>query len=60
MCDTMIGARTHPVDFALLDVIIRDGRIYPVAEEPSRRSIPFKLLTDYGADGVPKANPEWL
>jgi CheY-like chemotaxis protein len=44
------------VDAALLDVSLRHGeKVYPAADELSRRNIPFAFITAYGRDGLDPA-----
>jgi two-component SAPR family response regulator len=40
------------VDGAVLDVHLRDGPVYPVVDVLSTRSIPYVLVTGYGAEAV--------
>jgi DNA-binding response OmpR family regulator len=42
-------------DAAILDVGIRDGFSYPVAQELERRKIPFAFATGYGDDEIDTA-----
>ncbi|WP_207461506.1 PAS domain S-box protein [Azospirillum sp. SYSU D00513] len=46
-------ARTEELDAALLDVSVADGFVFPVAEELSRRGLPFLFVTAYGRDVIP-------
>jgi CheY-like chemotaxis protein len=41
------------LDAVVLDIKLRDGRAYPVADALVARNIPFLFLTGYGADDVP-------
>ena len=41
-------AHEEPLDAAILDVRIRGGQVYPVAEELLARNIPFVLASGYG------------
>jgi DNA-binding response OmpR family regulator len=43
--EAMQAIRTHVIDCALLDVNLREGEITPVAEELSRRSVPFIVMS---------------
>lgn len=49
-------AREEEIDAAILDVNIRGGPIYPVAELLLSRCIPFVLASGYGNWAL----PEWL
>jgi DNA-binding NtrC family response regulator len=48
-------ARETTPDAAILDVTIRGGKSYPVANELIRRNIPFALATGYGDRALPEA-----
>ena len=41
-------AHEEPLDAAILDVRIRGGQVFPVAEELPARNIPFVLASGYG------------
>ena len=47
-------AHEEPLDAAILDVRIRGGQVYPVAEELLARNIPFVLASGYGELGSPR------
>ena len=49
----------EPVDAALLDVNLADGKIFPVAERLAALRVPFLLLSGYGEDAVPADRPGW-
>ena len=49
-------AHEEPLDAAILDVRIRGGQVYPVAEELLPRNIPFVLASGYG-DWAPREPP---
>lgn len=61
--DTVAAAqaavRGNKIDLAVLDVNLRDGKIYPVADMLGQRAIPFFILSGYGADSGPGDRPEW-
>jgi two-component SAPR family response regulator len=42
-------------DIAILDVTLRGGKVYPVAEQLLARSIPFVLASGYGDWALPDA-----
>jgi CheY-like chemotaxis protein len=42
------------IDGALLDVNLRGGRVYPVAEELAQRDIPFVFMTGYDETAIDK------
>ena len=46
-------ARTTALDGALLDVNIKGGVVYPVAEELLARKVPVVLSTGYGPNTLP-------
>ena len=48
-------ANDEVLDAAILDVNIRGGHIYPVAERLSARGIPFALASGYGDWALPQA-----
>ncbi len=50
---------TEPLDFALLDVNVTDGKIYPIAEILESRGIPFILLSGYGDGDIPEHYRHW-
>lgn len=45
-------AATASIDGAILDVNVAGETVYPVAEELSRRGVPFVFATGYGAPGL--------
>jgi DNA-binding response OmpR family regulator len=57
--EAMQVAQLPGIDFALLDMSLLDGRVYPVAAALARRKVPFLLLSGYGADAAPPDHPEW-
>src|SRR5581483_2284668 len=48
-------AKTEPLDAAILDVSIRGGKVYPVAEQLLARGIPFIFASGYGDWALPEA-----
>lgn len=46
-------AERAAVEFALLDVNLAGGRVFPAAEILERRQIPFVFSTGYGVAGLP-------
>jgi len=46
-------AKEGAFDVAVLDVTIRGGKVYPVAEELMARNIPFILASGYGDWALP-------
>ncbi|MDP1913748.1 response regulator [Brevundimonas sp.] len=48
-------ARDEPLDAALLDVTIRGGDVFPVAELLVKRGIPFAFSSGYGDWALPEA-----
>ena len=47
-------ADTEALDAAILDVNIRGGRVFPVAERLRERGIPFALASGYGDWALPE------
>ena len=47
-------ARDEALDAAILDVTIRGGQVYPVAEHLFVRGIPFVLASGYGDWALPE------
>lgn len=47
-------AKDEMLDAAILDVSIRGGEVYPVAEQLAIRGIPFVLASGYGAWLLPE------
>jgi DNA-binding response OmpR family regulator len=48
-------ARAGGFDIAILDITVRGGKVYPVAEELLARGIPFVLARGYGDWALPNA-----
>ena len=48
-------AREEQIDAAILDVTIRGGQVFPVAEVLLDRDIPFVFTSGYGAWALPAA-----
>lgn len=46
-------ARNETFDIAILDITLRGGKVYPVAEELIARGIPFALASGYGDWALP-------
>jgi two-component SAPR family response regulator len=46
-------ARDETFDIAILDITIRGGKVYPVAEELIARGIPFAFASGYGDWALP-------
>lgn len=47
-------ARDEPLEAAILDVTIRGGHVYPVAEQLTARGVPFVLASGYGDWALPE------
>ena len=47
-------AQTEPLDAAILDVTIRGGQVFPVAEALRARNLPFVLASGYGDWALPE------
>ena len=50
--EAMELARVETIDAAILDVNLNDQRSYPVADELTRRGVPFLFATGYAEAGV--------
>lgn len=48
-------ASDEPMDAAILDVTVRGGQVYPVAERLLTRGIPFVLASGFGECALPEA-----
>jgi DNA-binding NtrC family response regulator len=48
-------AATQAIDVGILDLNLAGESVYPVADELSRRGIPFVIATGYGAEGIAPA-----
>jgi DNA-binding response OmpR family regulator len=48
-------ARDETLDAAILDVTIRGGQVFPVAEQLLARQIPFALASGYGGWALPES-----
>jgi CheY-like chemotaxis protein len=48
-------AKTEPFDAAILDITIRGGQVFPVAEVLMERHIPFVFASGYGDWALPEA-----
>jgi two-component SAPR family response regulator len=46
-------ARDEAFDIAILDITVRGGKVYPVAEQLMERGIPFVLASGYGDWALP-------
>ena len=51
--DAVRMAREEAIDAAILDVTIRGGAVFPVAEVLLEREIPFVFASGYGAWALP-------
>ncbi len=52
VAEAMPSTTRDQVDFAVLDVNLGNGLVYPVAESLQTQSIPFVFVTGYGADSI--------
>lgn len=50
----LLLARDEALDAAVLDVTIRGGKVFPVAEQLLTRGVPFVLASGYGDWALPK------
>lgn len=55
LAEAMARARDEPLDAAILDVTISDGKVFPVAEILLKRGVPFILASGYGDWSLPDA-----
>jgi CheY-like chemotaxis protein len=55
LSDAIVLATTAELDAAVLDVTIRGGKVYPVADILRARGIPFVLASGYGEWALPEA-----
>ena len=46
-------ARQDGFELAIIDIKLRDGMAYPVADELRRQSVPFVFATGYPSDAIP-------
>ena len=51
----LVEAEGDRLDGAVLDINLRDERVYPVADALAARGVPFVFLTGYDARVVPDA-----
>jgi len=51
----LVEAEGDRLDGAVLDINVRDGRVYPVADALAARGVPFVFLTGYDARVIPDA-----
>jgi ActR/RegA family two-component response regulator len=49
----LIEAEGNRLDGAVLDINLRDERVYPVADALAARGVPFVFLTGYDAQVIP-------
>ncbi|WEA60840.1 response regulator [Rhizobium sp. BJ04] len=54
LVDAIELARTESLDAAILDVTIRGGQVFPVAEILLERDIPFVFASGYGDWALPE------
>jgi DNA-binding response OmpR family regulator len=50
LSEAIVAARADDCDAAVLDVNLGGDRVFPVAEELSRRHIPFVVVTGYASN----------
>ena len=51
----LVEAEGDRLDGAVLDINLRDERVYPVADALAARGVPFVFLTGYDARAIPDA-----
>lgn len=47
---------TTPIDIALLDISLREGESFPVADALARKGIPYVFVTAHGRDRIADAH----
>jgi ActR/RegA family two-component response regulator len=52
----LIEAEGNRLDGAVLDINLRDERVYPVADALAARGVPFVFLTGYDARVIPDSH----
>jgi two-component SAPR family response regulator len=52
LAEAIEGARTQPVDFAILDLNLNGEMTYDLAEQLEKRGIPIVFTTGYEADMI--------
>lgn len=52
----LVEAEGDRLDGAVLDINLRDERVYPVADALAARGVPFVFLTGYDARVIPDAH----
>ncbi|MCC6981641.1 MAG: response regulator [Bauldia sp.] len=52
VAEALPATAREQIDFAVLDVNLGNGLVYPVAEVLQAKSIPFVFVTGYGADSI--------
>jgi CheY-like chemotaxis protein len=55
LAEAIRAAGTDDLDAAVLDVNLGGQRVFPVAEELSRRRIPFVIVTGYATTSLPES-----
>jgi DNA-binding response OmpR family regulator len=53
LAEALDAARREACDAAVLDINLAGERIFPVADELSRRNIPFLFVTGYSTTALP-------
>jgi DNA-binding NtrC family response regulator len=53
------AAEGEALDFALLDVNVADGKVYPIADILDGRGVRFLLLSGYGDGDSAACKPHW-
>lgn len=51
----LVGSDGDRLDAAVLDINLRDERVYPVADALAARGVPFVFATGYDATAIPPA-----
>ncbi|MCB8878496.1 response regulator [Acidisoma silvae] len=59
VAETAAAVRANTIDIAILDLSLKDGNAYPIADMLDPRAVPFIFLSGYGADSGPTDRPNW-
>jgi response regulator of citrate/malate metabolism len=53
--DALTFIKTYEIQAAVLDINLRDGRVYPVADVLTQQRTPFVFASGYGSEVEPEA-----
>ncbi|MCB8878267.1 response regulator [Acidisoma silvae] len=60
VAETAAAVRSNKIDIAILDLSLKDGNAYPIADMLDTRAVPFIFLSGYGADSGPTDRHKWV